>query len=83
MEERRIGSINELIIHVGEIKQLSQSVDSTVRELKEKVTIQNGRVGKLERWQAFIQGGLAILTILVLPVFFMVASTWIKLHGGA
>lgn len=62
--------------------------DYSVRELDEKFetimgkldrietqTIKtNGRVAALERWQSFLQGGLAILTLLVVPVIIYLAT---------
>lgn len=38
----------------------------------------NGRVGSLERWRSFITGGLAILSVIVLPMAFKILSMWIK-----
>lgn len=65
--------------------------DYSVRELDEKFetimgkldrietqTIKtNGRVAALERWQSFLQGGLAILTLLVVPVIIYLVT-----HGN-
>jgi hypothetical protein len=47
-------------------------------EIKEQTTKTNGRVNKLERWQSFMMGGLAILTILVLPILFIIVSAIIS-----
>jgi len=36
--------------------------------------VTNGRVTRLEGWQSFIMGGLAILAVLVLPLVFLIFS---------
>jgi hypothetical protein len=35
----------------------------------------NRRVSKLEKWQSFIEGGLAVLTILVVPLLIYVVAS--------
>jgi len=35
----------------------------------------NRRVSKLEKWQSFIEGGLAVLAILVVPLLIYVVSS--------
>jgi hypothetical protein len=41
-------------------------------------------VSKLEKWQSLIEGGLAVLTILVVPiVIYVVASAGFGFHGIA
>ncbi len=47
-------------------------------EVKDQTTKTNGRVNKLERWQSFMMGGLAILTVLVLPILFIIVSAIIS-----
>lgn len=42
--------------------------DKRLRAIHEEVIKTNHRVSRLERWQAFIEGGLAILTVLVVPL---------------
>jgi hypothetical protein len=34
----------------------------------------NQRVSKLEKWQSFIEGGLAVLTILIVPILIYVVA---------
>jgi hypothetical protein len=43
--------------------------------LNQKVGIQNGRVGKLEKWQSFTMGGLAVISAIVLPVIFILVRS--------
>lgn len=39
------------------------------RLIKDQVIKTNGRVSSLENWKAFILGGLAILAIILVPMF--------------
>ena len=48
--------------------------DKQLRAIHEEVVRTNGRVSKLERWQAFMEGGLAILAILVVPMVIYLLS---------
>lgn len=34
----------------------------------------NGRVGKLENWKSFMQGGMAILALMVVPIFIYIIT---------
>lgn len=47
-------------------------------EIKEQVRKTNGRVNKLEGWQKFIQGGLAIITLLIVPILLFLISNYLK-----
>lgn len=47
-------------------------------ETRAALSITEQRVGALERWQNRITGGLAIVTVLIIPMLFMVISTYIK-----
>ena len=73
-EERRIASLEVVLVELGKISQLTTDTKSTVTELSLRVGIQNGRVGKIERWQAFIQGAGMILVLLVAPIIVQFAS---------
>jgi hypothetical protein len=49
--------------------------DRKLDAIHEQAVITNRRVAKLEKWQSFIEGGLAVLTILVVPlVIYLIAS---------
>ena len=59
--------------------ELHEKIDKNASDQKERdtrieaqVKTTNGRVKSLELWRAFLAGGLLILTILVLPLLFMV-----------
>ena len=46
-------------------------IHDDVKELKNRVGIQNGRVSKLEARNNFLTGVSAVMTVLVLPVLFL------------
>lgn len=63
MEERRANNdriVAFMATSAGELKNIS----ADIKELKNRVGIQNGRVFKLEKWQAFILGGVALLGVM-------------------
>jgi len=82
MEERRQNSIDNMMLAIGRLEEIGKATSASVTTLSERVGVQNGRVSRLERWQAFIQGALAIVTVLMVPIFIMVVSNWFKLHLG-
>lgn len=51
-------------LHTG----LHEKLDSILSEARKT----NGRIGKLEQWRSFITGGLAVLSVLVVPVLIYV-----------
>lgn len=76
--ERRSNSLEIMLVSLGRLEEQSKHIHETVCSLNERVGIQNGKVGKLERWQSYIQGALAILILLVIPVVINFASSWLK-----
>ena len=51
-----------------------------IRELKDRVGAQNGRIGRLENWRSWITGGVAFMSILTAVVAFAVGVQ--QLFGG-
>ncbi len=62
-----------------EIDLLINPVLNKLEEIHEQCKKTNGRVNKLEKWQAFIKGGLTILTLMVVPIMIALIIQWIKL----
>ena len=48
--------------------------DRKLDAIHEQAVKTNRRVSKLEKWQSFIEGGLAVLTILVVPLLIYVVA---------
>jgi hypothetical protein len=38
----------------------------------------NGRVSSLESWRAYITGAIAVITVIILPLVFMVVSLFLN-----
>jgi hypothetical protein len=49
--------------------------DGKLDAIHVQAVITNRRVSKLEKWQSFIEGGLAVLAILVVPLLIYVVSS--------
>jgi hypothetical protein len=49
--------------------------DRKLDAIHELAVITNRRVAKLEKWQSFVEGGLAVLTILVVPLLIYVIAS--------
>jgi hypothetical protein len=48
--------------------------DRKLDAIHAQAVMTNRRVSKLEKWQSFIEGGLAVLTILVVPLLIYVIA---------
>lgn len=74
MEERRQG-YTELAVGIEKLLTRQESIHSNIIELKEKVKIQNGRIGKLENWRSYMLGALAIISIGMPVAIYMVIKS--------
>lgn len=68
MEERRQSSIETLLLEIGSLREVATSTKTTISALSDKITVQNGRVGKLEKWQAYLTGMATICVLLLVPI---------------
>ena len=51
-----------------EVNAMFTEIRASMTRIETQTIKTNGRVASLERWQSFMQGGLAILAILVVPL---------------
>ena len=61
-----------------EIDTFMQEIRDQLNRIEAQTTKTNGRVSKLENWRGFITGGLAILSAIMLPIVFILISSYIK-----
>ena len=61
-----------------EINILLEPINEKLDVIFKQVTETNGRVTRLERWKSFIHGGMAILSLMVVPVMLYVVIGWLK-----
>lgn len=50
---------------------------SELGEIKVQVLKTNGRVSSLEKWQSYVIGFCAAISLLLLPAFFIIMKTYI------
>lgn len=50
-------------------------------KIVEQTTKTNGRVTNLESWQTYIKGGVAVITVLMLPILFILISQYVENYG--
>ena len=61
---------------MGKLEELKEdgksshaSISQHIEKVHKQVILTNGRVGKLENWRSYMLGAMAILTLIVVPVF--------------
>mgnify|MGYP000447449881 CR=1 FL=1 len=69
MEEKNYNT-DELNVCINDIK-------TQLNRIEGKQDFTNGRVRKLEIWKGYLTGGLAILTVLVLPLIFLAVQSFL------
>lgn len=62
-----------------EIDEKFTDIQNSLIRIENQTTKTNGHVADLKSWQNFIKGGLAVLSIIVVPIFLYVIYTLIKL----
>lgn len=71
-------SNGELQLMFEHIKEHNKYVEENLRSIEEQTKKTNGRVSKLEKWQSYVFGATAVLTVIIIPVVFEVVKQWLK-----
>jgi hypothetical protein len=53
------------------IDSFMERIDEKLDAISKQVATTNGRVKRLELWKSFIGGGLAMVSLVILPLMFM------------
>jgi hypothetical protein len=59
-----LASLGELKVDFAVMKEHSKTADESVNALANHVSKQNGRIGKLERWQWMVVGGATAVGVI-------------------
>lgn len=62
-----------------EVDEKFEDITKQLDRIEIQTTKTNGKVAELQGWQNFIKGGLAVLAIIVVPIFLYVIYTIIKI----
>ena len=76
-DERRIATLENVLVAIGELKSLTKSNNDWLKDLNDKVKVQNGRVGELEKWKAYLFGINTVIVIFLVPIAIKVITDWI------
>lgn len=83
--EKTLSTMAETRFNNREIKLMFQEqngkiadIHTDVKEVLEQTKKTNGRVGRLEQWKGFITGGLAVITVLIVPILIYLVTHWNK-----
>lgn len=60
---------------VREVDSKFKAIADGIARIEAQTIKTNGRVAALERWQSFIQGGLAIMALIVVPIAIYVLNS--------
>lgn len=60
-----------------EIREMFEDVQDSLTRIEKQTTQTNGRVSKLENWRWFVAGGLTIITVVLLPVVFIIIQLYL------
>ena len=63
-----------------ELDSKFESVHGKLDSILTQTTKTNGRVSSLEKWQSYVLGFCACLTIIVLPTLFFLVKLWSETH---
>jgi hypothetical protein len=76
-QERRENTLENILLKIGHIEEIGTQNHESLIALNQKVAIQNGRVGVLENWKAYMLGAIAVLSFLVCSILIPISIWWL------
>ena len=74
-----MASLDALAAKLDDLKEFTKNEFKEVKERQDKT---NGRVMDLERWRWGLAGGMAVITMLILPVAYQVTDKFLDYLFG-
>lgn len=62
------------------LRHILSDIHKDVKSLTEIATKTNGRLTKLELWKSYMQGGLAVIILLLIPIVLKFATEWVSAY---
>lgn len=59
------------------LHQLLLVIIKDIEEVNKKLSKQNSRISKLEKWRNMIVGALILTNVIFLPIFFIILQEWV------
>jgi len=63
---------------LGTFETEIKNIGTDIKEVKELVKRQNGRIGKLESWRDRLIGAWGIIVLILIPIAVGVIKTWLS-----
>jgi hypothetical protein len=78
LEEKFIRFDDKLRAIKDNVKMIKDNNTVEHCQIIEQTTKTNGTVRSLQIWKAYITGAITVLTVLVLPIVFMILRDWLS-----
>ena len=62
------GSLTDPPYSNRELREKWKDMEESLNKILFQTTTTNGRVSRLENWRAFITGGMAVITVILIPI---------------
>jgi hypothetical protein len=83
MKDRKTKQAIEDALQKKDIELLAEKMEEGFRGMHDRQDTTNGKVLKaaediveLKNWKAFVQGGMAVLTLMVVPILIYIITHW-------
>lgn len=64
-----------------EVDNFHGDIRKDLKDIKTQTTLHNGRMSTMEKWQAYMTGGMTVLTLIVVPILGWALWVLINIQG--